>query len=62
MIIKFYCALFIHCIATKDDDWQSARGTMSTSMHILSPTGFSIELRKSIVSDDALLPRYVLSS
>ena len=40
-----------------DQNWQKARCLYSTSLHILDPTGFNIELKKSIVSDDALLPR-----
>ena len=31
----------------------------SSPLHILNPTGFEIQLYKSIVKDDAYLPRYV---
>ena len=41
----------------KGDDWHTAKLTGSTPLHIMDKTGFSIELKKSIVPDDALLPR-----
>ena len=50
MIYLFYYLLI-------GQNWQKARSSHSTSLHILDPTGFEIELKKSIVSEDALLPR-----
>ena len=41
-----------------EDDWVSAMNKESSSLHILNPTGFEIQLFKSIVKDDAYLPRY----
>ena len=45
-----------------EDDWASAMKKDSSPLHILNPTGFEIQLFKSIVKDDAYLPRYWLSS
>ena len=41
-----------------EDDWASAMKKDSSPLHILNPTGFEIQLFKSIVKDDAYLPRY----
>ena len=60
VLVLFYlpliCLSFLF-IPPLGSDWQAARSATSTPLHILDPTGFSIELKKSIVSDDALLPR-----
>ena len=37
----------------------SAMKKESSPLHILNPTGLEIQLFKSIVKDDAYLPRYV---
>ena len=45
-----------------EDDWVSAMKKDSSPLHILKPTGLEIQLFKSIVKDDAYLPRYIPSS
>ena len=39
----------------------SAMKKESSPLHILNPTGFEIQLFKSIVKADAYLPRYIAS-
>ena len=40
----------------------SAMKKESSPLHVLNPTGFEIQLFKSIVKDDAYLPTYVHAS
>ena len=47
-----------HTISCAGEDWQQARMKGATPLHILEPTGLGVNLRKSIVTDDAFLPRY----
>ena len=44
---------------TVGDDWVSAMKKESSPLHVLNPSGFVIKLYKSIVKDDAYLPRSV---
>ena len=61
IILKtFVCVyLFVHlCVCLfAGMNWSVAMSTGSSPLHILDPTGFEIQLLKSIVKDDAYLPR-----
>ncbi len=45
----FNCTLYI------GEDWRGAMASGSSPLHIIAPTGFEIQLLKSIITDDALL-------
>ena len=48
--------------AKPGEDWLVAMATGSSSMHIVEPTGLEIQLLKSIVGNDAYLPRLAPST
>ena len=52
---------FYLTITLLGEDWYASMRTKtgSSSLHILDPTGFEIQLMKSIVDDDAYLPRCI---
>ena len=41
------------------EDWRSAMKKESSPLHLLRPTGLQIQLYKSVIKDDAYLPRLV---
>ena len=42
------------------ENWKAAMTAGSSPLHILDPTGFEVDLQKSIVDDSAYLPRFVV--
>ncbi|XP_064395949.1 intermembrane lipid transfer protein VPS13A-like isoform X2 [Halichondria panicea] len=42
-------------VAKPEEDWRGAMASGSSPLHIIAPTGFEIQLLKSMIMDDALL-------
>lgn len=55
-IVAAYHEILLQLLIT-EDDWVKARVKGTSSLHIMEKTALEVEMRKSIVSDDALLPR-----
>ena len=53
-----YCK-FVHLCS--GEDWKVAMTKGTSPLHIVDPTGFEVQLKKSIVDDDAFLPRLVMT-
>ena len=51
-----YCKFVCLC---SGEDWKVAMTKGTSPLHIVDPTGFEVQLKKSIVDDDAFLPRLV---
>ena len=47
-------------VAGSGEDWKAARKMPASPYHILSPLGFEVQLKKSLLPNDTNLPRYVV--
>ena len=44
-------------VAGPGDDWKAARKKTTSPYHILSPLGFDLQLKKSLLPNDTNLPK-----